>query len=42
VTDVLAKPKHAGGVVVLDGVATNQEGVTVAEARARILVGDGP
>ena len=40
VTDVLAKPMHAGGVVVLDGVATNQEGVVVAEAHARILVGD--
>src|SRR6476619_5519402 len=26
VTDVLAKPMHAGGVVVLDGLATNQEG----------------
>lgn len=40
VTDVLAKPMHAGGVVVLDGLATNQEGVVVAEAHARILVGD--
>jgi acyl dehydratase len=40
VTDVLAKPKHAGGVVVLDGAATNQEGVVVAQAHARILVGD--
>ena len=40
VTDVVPKPKHAGGVVVLDGVATNQNGVVVAEAHARILVGD--
>jgi 3-hydroxybutyryl-CoA dehydratase len=32
------KPKHGGGVVVLDGVARNQEGVAVAEAHARILV----
>jgi len=40
VSDVLAKPKHAGGVVVLDGAATNQEGIVVAEAHARILVGD--
>jgi acyl dehydratase len=40
VCDVLAKPKHSGGVVVLDGTATNQEGVVVAQAHARILVGD--
>ena len=40
VTNVLAKPAHGGGVVVLDGVATNQAGVVVAEAHARILVGD--
>jgi acyl dehydratase len=40
VSDVLAKPKHSGGVVVLDGVATNQSGAVVAEAHARILVAD--
>ena len=40
VSDVLPKPKHSGGVVVLDGVATNQHEVVVAQAHARILVGD--
>ena len=39
VTDVLPKPKQAGGIVMLTGVATNQAGVAVAEADARILVG---
>lgn len=38
VIDRLDKPKHGGGVVVLHGVCTNQEGVVVAEADARILV----
>jgi 3-hydroxybutyryl-CoA dehydratase len=32
------KPKHAGGIVVLNGVAANQADVVVAEAEARMLV----
>ncbi len=32
------KPKHHGGVVVLEGVCRNQEGTIVADADARILV----
>lgn len=38
VVDLHDKPKHGGGVVVLEGVARNQDGATVAEADARILV----
>lgn len=38
IVDLHDKPKHGGGVVVLKGVCTNQEGTTVAEADARILV----
>lgn len=38
VTDRLDKPRHGGGIVVLLGACRNQEGVTVAEADARILV----
>jgi hypothetical protein len=30
----------SGGVVVLEGVATNQSGAVVADAHARILVAD--
>jgi len=32
------KPKHGGGVVVLNGTCSNQDGTIVAEADARILV----
>jgi 3-hydroxybutyryl-CoA dehydratase len=32
------KPKHAGGIVVLNGGAANQADVVVAEAEARMLV----
>lgn len=39
VAELLDKPKHGGGIVVLDGSASNQHGVAVAEAHARILVG---
>jgi acyl dehydratase len=38
VTDLVPKPKQGGGIVVLQGVATNQDGVTVAEALGKILV----
>lgn len=39
VTALEPKPKHGGGVVVLTGRATIQDGSTVAEADAKILVG---
>jgi len=32
------KPKHAGGVVTLSGLCTNQEGEKVAEAEAKMLI----
>jgi len=38
IVDLHDKPKHGGGVVVLQGVCTNQEGTMVAQADARILV----
>ena len=38
IEDLLDKPKHGGGVVVLDGSASNQRDEVVAEAHARILV----
>jgi acyl dehydratase len=38
VTELLPKPHHGGGVVVLSGVAVNQDGTVVAEADGRILV----
>ena len=38
VTELIDKPKQAGGIVVLAGVATNQSGVEVAEALGKILV----
>jgi len=38
IVEVLPKPTHAGGVVVLDGVARNQGGEAVAQAQGRILV----
>ena len=38
VTEVQPKPHHRGGVVVLTGVAVNQDGVTVAHALGKILV----
>lgn len=32
------KPKHDGGIIAFNGVCQNQEGVTVAEASAKLLV----
>jgi acyl dehydratase len=42
VTQLLPKPKQSGGIVVLTGVATNQDGVAVAEALGKILVASRP
>lgn len=42
VTELIAKPRHGGGIVVAEAVAVNQDGVTVCTARGRMLVGDGP
>jgi acyl dehydratase len=42
VSELLPKPKQGGGIVVLRGVAMNQEGVVVAEALGKILVADRP
>ncbi|KON80280.1 MaoC/PaaZ C-terminal domain-containing protein [Azoarcus sp. PA01] len=36
------KPKHQGGIVSLSGACTNQDGVKVAEAEAKMLVADNP
>ena len=41
-TELLPKPKQAGGIVVLRGVAVNQDGETVAEAVGKILVANRP
>jgi 3-hydroxybutyryl-CoA dehydratase len=38
ITETIDKPKHDGGIVVLTGSATNQNGNVVAEAQARMLV----
>jgi acyl dehydratase len=38
VTDKLDKPKHNGGICVLRGAATNQNGEVVVEADGKILV----
>ena len=38
IMDLLRKPKHGGGIVVLRGVATNQSATPVAEVDAKILV----
>jgi acyl dehydratase len=42
VTELLPKPKQGGGIVVLQGIAKNQEDVTVAEAVGKILVANRP
>jgi 3-hydroxybutyryl-CoA dehydratase len=42
VTELIRKPRQSGGIVVLSGVATNQDGVVVAEALGKILVSDRP
>ncbi|NWG31632.1 MAG: hypothetical protein HXY29_09070, partial [Rhodocyclaceae bacterium] len=36
------KPKHGGGVVSFSGVCKNQDGTTVAEASAKLLVKNNP
>ncbi len=36
------KPRHHGGMVGLTGVCTNQDGVRVAEAEAKMLVANNP
>ncbi|HSU43021.1 MAG TPA: MaoC family dehydratase [Casimicrobiaceae bacterium] len=38
ISATIDKPKHDGGIVVLAGSATNQDGIVVAEADARMLV----
>jgi 3-hydroxybutyryl-CoA dehydratase len=38
ITHLLDKPKHGGGIVVLEGVATNQAAAKVAQADAKMLV----
>src|SRR6266496_2662676 len=38
VTALHPKPRHGGGVVVLAGVARNQDGIVVAEADGKMLV----
>jgi acyl dehydratase len=42
VTELIPKPKQGGGIVVLEGVAVNHDGVTVAHALGKILVGNAP
>ncbi|HEX6691963.1 MAG TPA: MaoC family dehydratase [Burkholderiales bacterium] len=42
VTEKLDKPKHAGGICVLRGAATNQAGEVVVEADGKILVSSRP
>ena len=38
IVDTVPKPKHEGGIVVLRGVARNQDGEEVAQAEGKILV----
>jgi acyl dehydratase len=38
IREKLDKPKHNGGIAVMKGTCTNQEGVVVAEADGKILV----
>src|SRR5687767_12702121 len=42
VVEMLAKPKHRGGIVVMQGVSKNQSGETVVEADGKILVAAKP
>jgi len=42
VTELIPKPKQTGGIVVLNGDAVNDDGVTVAQAVAKILVANAP
>lgn len=36
------KPRHDGGMVTLTGLCSNQEGTTVAEADAKMLIANNP
>jgi len=38
VTDMLDKPKHKGGIIVMQGQATNQRGESAVECDGKILV----
>ncbi|MCX8113821.1 MAG: MaoC family dehydratase [Burkholderiaceae bacterium] len=42
VTGLMPKPKHGGGIVVAEGIAVNQHGVTVCTATGKMLVGSLP
>ena len=42
ITEKLDKPKHRGGICVLQGVARNQKGEVAVEAGGKILVGSRP
>lgn len=42
VRELLPKPRHGGGIVVAEGVAVNQDGVTVCTATGKMLVGPPP
>lgn len=42
VTEMLDKPRHKGGIVVMTCVCTNQEGVVTVEADGKILVASKP
>ena len=42
VLEKLDKPKHQGGICVLRGVATNQDGAVAVEADGKILVSSRP
>jgi 3-hydroxybutyryl-CoA dehydratase len=42
VLEKLEKPKHNGGICVLRGVATNQDGAVAVEADGKILVSSRP
>lgn len=42
VVELLPKPRQSGGIVVLEGVATNQDEVEVARALGKILVSSRP
>ena len=42
VVELLPKPRQQGGIVVLEGVATNQDDVKVAAALGKILVSTRP
>ena len=41
VTELIAKPRHGGGIVVAEAEARNQHGELVATAHGRMLVGAG-